>query len=82
VTGIVAAIAAVALTLAGRHFIAASLDVMAGGFEGSRVGLAPLAHLFGEESLRPVTRTVVSAFEGLMFGIGLAGGLTHRPAHR
>jgi DNA-binding winged helix-turn-helix (wHTH) protein len=82
VTGIVAAVAAVALTLAGRHFIAASLDVMAGGFEGSRVGLAPLARLFGEESLRPVTRTVVSAFEGLMFGIGLAGGLTHRPAHR
>jgi hypothetical protein len=79
VTGVFSAVAAVILTLAGRHFVASSLDVMAAAFEGSDVGLAPLARLLGEESLRPLTRTLVSAFEGLMFGVGLAAGLTHRP---
>jgi hypothetical protein len=52
---------------------------MAAAFEGSRVGLAPLARLLGEEDLRPVTRTVIGACEGLLFGAGLSFGLTHRP---
>ena len=52
---------------------------MASAFDGSGVGLAPLARLLGEQDLRPVTRTIVSAFEGLLFGSGLAFGLTHRP---
>jgi hypothetical protein len=55
---------------------------MASAFEGSHVGLAPLARLLGEEGLRPLTRTIISAFEGLMFGAGLAFGLTHRPLDR
>jgi DNA-binding winged helix-turn-helix (wHTH) protein len=79
VTGAACAIAAVALTLADRHMVASSLDVMASAFDGSDVGLAPLARLLGEQELRPVTRAVVSAFEGLLFGAGVAFGLTHRP---
>lgn len=79
-TGVACATAAVGLTLGGGHFVAASLDLMSTAFEGSNVGLAPLARLLGEEGLRPMTRTLVSAFEGLMFGAGLAFGLTHRPA--
>jgi hypothetical protein len=59
--------------------VASSLDVMAAAFEGSKVGLAPIAQLLGEEQLRPVTRMVVSAFEGLMLGAGIAIGLTRRP---
>jgi hypothetical protein len=55
---------------------------MAAAFDGSRVGLAPLARLLGEEDLRPVTRTLIGAFEGLMFGAGLSFGLTHRPGRR
>ena len=78
-TGAACAVAAVAVTIAGGHFVAASLDLMSAAFEGSNVGLAPLARLLGEEGLRPMTRTLVSAFEGLMFGAGLAFGLTHRP---
>jgi hypothetical protein len=73
------AVAAVLLALAGRQLVASTLDSMASAFDGSDVGLAPLARLLGEQELRPVTRTVVSAFEGLMFGAGLAFGLTHRP---
>lgn len=79
ITGASCALAAIILTMSGRHLVGSSLDVMAGAFDGSHVGLAPIARLLGEEGLRPVTRTVVSAFEGLMFGAGLAFGLTHRP---
>ena len=68
-----------ALALAGRHLVGSSLDLMAGTFAGSQVGLDPLARLLGEDSLRPITRTLVSGFEALMFGSGLAFGLTRRP---
>jgi hypothetical protein len=78
-TGLACAAAAIALTFAGRHLVGSSLDVMATAFDGSVVGLAPLARLLGEETLRPMTRTLISAGEGLMFGAGLAFGLTHRP---
>jgi DNA-binding winged helix-turn-helix (wHTH) protein len=81
-TGATVAAAAVALSLGGWHLVGSSLDVTATLFEGSDVGLGPLGALLGEESLRPVTRTVVSAFEGLLFGIGLAFGLTHRPKRK
>jgi hypothetical protein len=52
---------------------------MADAFSGSATGLAPLALLIGEQSVRPVTQTLISVFEGLAFGAGLAYGLTHRP---
>jgi DNA-binding winged helix-turn-helix (wHTH) protein len=79
ITGIVSAIGAAALTLGGRHLVGASLDLMAHTFAGSQVGLEPLARLLGEGHLAPMTRMVVAAFEGLLFGTGLAFGLTTRP---
>jgi hypothetical protein len=79
VTGGACALAAVILSLAGRHLVASTLDVMAAAFEGSKVGLAPIASLLGEDDLRPMTRALVSAFEGFMFGAGVAFGLTRRP---
>ena len=79
ITGLAAAIGAVALALAGGHLVGSSLDLMASAFAGSQVGLEPLARLLGEEHLRPVTRMVVSGFEGVLFGSGLAFGLTIRP---
>ena len=78
-TGVVAALAAGALSLAGRHLVGSSLDMMADAFAGSSVGLDPLAQLLGEDSLRPVTRLIVGSFEGLMFGTGLTFGLMRRP---
>ena len=79
VTGLATAVAAVALAVAGRHLVGASLDLMAGAFAGSQVGLEPFARLLGEERLRPLTRALVSGFEGALFGTGLAFGLTTRP---
>ena len=78
-TGVAVAVAAASLAAAGRHLVGSSLDLTAGVFSGSQVGLAPLARLLGEDGLRPVTRVLVSAFEGLLFGIGITLGLTRRP---
>ena len=52
---------------------------MARAFQGSQWGLAPVARLLGEKELGPVTRAVVGAYEGLLFGFGLIAGLTRRP---
>ena len=78
-TGLCCAVAAVLLTRAGRPLAAVSLNAMARAFQGSQVGLAPLARLLGEPELGMRTRTVLGAYEGLLFGVGLAWGLTRRP---
>ena len=73
-------LAGVALAWAGGELVASSLDLVAGLFSGSGVGLDGLARLLGEGRLRPVTRTLVSGFEAFMLGLGLSFGLMHRPA--
>jgi DNA-binding winged helix-turn-helix (wHTH) protein len=78
-TGACCAVAGIGLALGGRHLVAASLDVLSSRFDGASVGLGPIARALGEGDLRPVTRTLVSGFEGLLFGAGLALGLTRRP---
>ena len=77
--GFACALAAAALGWSGRMLGAMSLDFMAQSFPGSQVGLAPLARLLGEQEPGVVTRVAISSFEGLMFGGGLAAGLTKRP---
>ena len=79
VTGLACALAAGMLGWSGRFLGAMSLDFMAQSFPGSQVGLAPLARLLGEQEPGVVTRVAISVFEGLMFGSGLAAGLTRRP---
>ncbi len=79
VTGACCAVAGGLLGSTGSHLGAMSLDFMARTFPGSQVGLGPLAHLLGEAEPGPVTRTVISAYEGLVFGFGLVLGLTRRP---
>ena len=79
VTGLACALAAGMLGWSGRFLGAMSLDFMAQSFPGSQVALAPVARLLGEQEPGVVTRVTISAFEGLMFGAGLAAGLTKRP---
>ena len=79
-TGLACALAAGMLGWSGRFLGAMSLDFMAQSFPGSQVGLAPLARLLGEQEPGVVSRVAISVFEGLMFGSGLAAGLTRRPS--
>lgn len=79
VTALVCAVSFVALTFAGGHLGGVSLDFMARSFQGSQVGLRPIARLLGEDELGPFTRATLAGYEGLLFGFGLALGLTHRP---
>ena len=78
-TGLCCAIAAAALAATGSYLGAMSLDFMARAFPGSQVGLAPLSRLLGEDEPGLLTRLVISAWEGLLFGAGLVLGLTRRP---
>jgi DNA-binding winged helix-turn-helix (wHTH) protein len=78
-TALCCAAAGAALGAMGGTTVSVTLDTIGSTYSGSQVGLAPLAHVLGEQELRPVTRALVSAFEGLLFGFGLALGLTHRP---
>jgi DNA-binding winged helix-turn-helix (wHTH) protein len=82
VTGLCGAAAAVALAADGSYLGAMSLDFLARAFPGSQVGLAPLSRLLGELEPGFLTRLVVSGWEGLFFGSGVALGLTHRPRTR
>ena len=46
----------------------------------SELVLAPLGYFIGEPGFGPVTRTLLSGFEGAAFGCALTWGLTRRPA--
>ena len=78
-TGLVAGVTGAVLGATGFLMVATSLDSIANVFAGSSVGLDQFVSVVGDDRLRSVVRTVVSGFEGLMLGAGIAYGLTHRP---
>jgi DNA-binding winged helix-turn-helix (wHTH) protein len=82
VTGIVCAIAAAALSAGGLRLGAASLRSVVAGFPYSQVRFEAFGPLLGEAGFGPRTRTALGATEGLLFGLGLAAGLTRRPRRR
>jgi DNA-binding winged helix-turn-helix (wHTH) protein len=77
-TGLATAIGCVAIALAGATLAGASLNTIARSFQGSQVGLAPLARRLGEPDLGPLTRAALGAWEGLLFGSGVVLGFTRR----
>jgi hypothetical protein len=81
-TGFCGAVAAIALAASGSYLGAMSLDFVSHAFPRSQVGIAPLSRLLGEVEPGGVTRVVISGGEGLLFGCGLALGLTRRPRPR
>jgi DNA-binding winged helix-turn-helix (wHTH) protein len=81
-TGLCCAAAGALLGALGGRTVSVTLDAIADTYTGSQVGLGPLARLLGEQDLRPLTRSITSGLEGLLFGFGLAFGLTHRPPAR
>jgi DNA-binding winged helix-turn-helix (wHTH) protein len=79
ITGLVAGATGAILGATGWSMVAISLDSIANVFAGSSVGLDRFVAVVGDDRLRMVVRTIVSAFEGFMLGAGIAYGLTHRP---
>ena len=78
-TGACCAAAGAIACLSGGHLVGTSLNLLAHAFEGSHVGLAPLAALLGEADPGPLTGTLSGGLEGFFFGLGLVTGLTRRP---
>ncbi len=79
-TAVGCAIAALALTLAGRALVGGTIHAIAKASAGSQATLTPIGRLIGDPGFGPVTRAIIGTGEGLVFGLGLALGLTRRPA--
>jgi len=78
-SGACCALAGIAICRLGGNLAGTSLNLLAHSYQGSHVGLAPLARMLGESGPGPLTRTVSCALEGMFFGTGLVLGLTRRP---
>jgi DNA-binding winged helix-turn-helix (wHTH) protein len=81
-TGLACALAAAVLCGTGLRLGAASLQSVVSGFPDSKVRFESFAPVLGEAEVGPRTRTALGAAEGLLFGVGLAAGLTRRPRRR
>ena len=78
-TALACALGAAFVSAAGGRLGAVSLDAIVSGFPSTRVHLGVLGRLFGEDGLGLRTRVALGLGEGLLFGAGLAAGLTRRP---
>jgi len=78
ITAATCAIAALALTLAGRPLVGGTVHAIAEASRGSQAALTPLARLVGESEFGPLTAALIGTGEGALFGIGLSFGLTRR----
>ena len=79
VVGLACAAATLALALAGRALVGGTVHLIAEASQGSQVVLTPVGRLLGEPEFGPVSAAVLGTGEGLLFGVGLALGLTRRP---
>jgi len=70
---------AILLSLTGAPLVGGTINAVAQASAGSQVALTPLGGWLGEPAFGPLTRTLVAAAEGTLFGFGLAWGLTRRP---
>jgi hypothetical protein len=82
-TAVACAVGALALTASGAPLVGGTIHAIAQASAGSQATLTPLGRLIGEPDFGAVTRAIIGAGEGGMFGFGLALGLTRRrPAGR
>jgi transcriptional regulator HilA, main transcriptional regulator of SPI1 len=80
--GLCCAAATTVLSLAARPLVGGLVHEIARASRNAQLVLAPLGHLIGEPGFGPVTRALLSAFEGLTFGCSLAWGFTRRPVRK
>jgi DNA-binding winged helix-turn-helix (wHTH) protein len=78
-TAVACALAAGLVSAAGLRLGSTSLAAVVHGFPATQVHLDAFGRLVGEAGLGPRARTLLGGFEGLLFGAGLAAGLTRRP---
>ena len=78
-TAMACGVAALVITLTGRPLVGGTIHAIAVASRGSQVSLTPLGRLIGEPDFGPVTQAIIGTGEGLLFGFGLALGLTRRP---
>ena len=81
-TGLACAVAAALLCAGGFRLGAQSLRSVVRGFPNTQVRFEAFAPLLGETGVGRRTRAALGATEGLLFGVGLAAGLTRRPRRR
>ena len=79
VVGLACAAATLALALSGHALVGGTVHLIAQASQGSQALLTPLGRLVGEPDFGPVSAAVLGLGEGLLFGAGLAFGLTRRP---
>ncbi|HZI81807.1 MAG TPA: transcriptional regulator [Vicinamibacterales bacterium] len=79
VVGLACAAATLALALSGRALVGGTVHLIAQASQGSQALLTPLGRLVGEPDFGPVSAAILGLGEGLLFGLGLAFGLTRRP---
>jgi DNA-binding winged helix-turn-helix (wHTH) protein len=75
----VCGLGALGVTLTGRPLVGGTIHAVAQASQGSQATLTPLGALIGEPEFGPITRAVIGTGEGVLFGLGLALGLTRRP---
>jgi DNA-binding winged helix-turn-helix (wHTH) protein len=73
------AVAATVLSLSGRLLIGGLVHDIARLSRDAELVLAPLGHFIGEPDFGPLTRALLSSFEGAAFGGALTWGLTRKP---
>ena len=81
-TGLACALAAALLCAGGFRLGAQSLRSVVRGFPETQVRFEAFAPIVGETNVGRRTRAALGATEGLLFGVGLAAGLTRRPRSR
>jgi hypothetical protein len=81
-TGLACAVAAGLLCGGGFRLGAASLQSVVAGFPNTQVRFKAFAPMLGETDVGRRTQAVLGVTEGLLFGVGLATGLTRRPRRR
>ena len=79
IVGACCAAAATALALSGRLLVGGLVHDIARLSRDAELVLAPLGHFIGEPGFGPITRALLSGFEGAAFGCALTWGLTRRP---
>jgi DNA-binding winged helix-turn-helix (wHTH) protein len=77
--GLACAAAALALALSGHALVGGTVHLIAEASQGSQALLTPLGRLVGEPNFGPISAAILGTGEGLLFGLGLALGLTRRP---